>query len=200
MNEEGCFSPEPQPGDGGTGGAVDLAAVRDRLARTQSRERGQAAPAFVIQLDRMSKTATSAEDRLDDLRELKRPLLKPAAALPEPAPTAAEWKTATPSIEQRLGTLPKGRPLPRGLIDRGAVWAAEGRLADPGGYLGKFGVFAVETSKHALARRITGALNDGFRGWVLIPRPQFVDAIAVPEQPAQAPDLSTAMRAGGRAI
>jgi hypothetical protein len=48
-------------------------------------------------------------------------------------------------------------------------WAQRSRLTDPGGHLGEFNLLQVEVSKDRPLRVNTSTLDEGFRGWVLLP-------------------------------
>jgi hypothetical protein len=48
-------------------------------------------------------------------------------------------------------------------------WARRSRLTDPGGHLGEFNLLQVEVSKDRPLRLNRSSLDEGFRGWVLLP-------------------------------
>jgi hypothetical protein len=75
------------------------------LAETRRLGVAPALARFLVKLDRMSRTALDAAERIALLREIKRPLLKLVASLPKPRLTAVgEYPTGTGEItlEQRL--------------------------------------------------------------------------------------------------
>jgi hypothetical protein len=48
-------------------------------------------------------------------------------------------------------------------------WARRSRLTDPGGHVGEFNLMQVEVSKDRPLRINPSSLDEGFRGWVLLP-------------------------------
>jgi hypothetical protein len=307
MKHKNCYSPELTLGGGESGAELNLAAIREWLDRTRALGLSRAVPEFVVKLDRMSRTAMNVVDRLDALRELKRPLLKLVAAMPKPVTRLVPGATSpAPLLEQRLyclmfknlrqaledlnvshrafsaeadkrrrwavrnlfrflarqiefgltwqrpvptdtwqslhdlytyltargiarpgavarryrrlddfepgieyrrllllgllGGLLHGRQVPGGLIEGAAGWAEESRLVEQDAYVGAFGVLAVETSRDAPPRYVEGALAGGFRGWVLIPAPGFLDAVGASDRKTAAFDPSASIRAGFRAV
>jgi hypothetical protein len=101
MEHKNCYSPELTLGGGEPGAELNLAAIREWLGRTRALGLSRAVPEFVLMLDRMSRTAMNVAERLDALRELKRPLLKLVAAMPKPVARLAPGAPA-PLLEQRL--------------------------------------------------------------------------------------------------
>lgn len=67
------------------------------------------------------------------------------------------------------------RELSPSLLDAIARWAGESRLVAPELHVGELEVFVVEVSRDAPPRKVSGALAESFRGWVLEPAPGFVD-------------------------
>jgi len=71
------------------------------------------------------------------------------------------------------------------LLPRLPVWARRSRLTDPGGHLGKFNLMQVEVSKDRPLRVNPSSLDEGFRGWVLLPDDGYLDFVEQQRRAAQ---------------
>jgi hypothetical protein len=103
MQDRNLYVLAPAQSAAGADRELELAALRDWLRAMSAGGLGVALPGFIVRLDRMSRLALSAEQRLGILRELKRPILTLVAGLPKPLPGADRpTRRGGISLEQRL--------------------------------------------------------------------------------------------------
>ena len=79
-----------------------IESIRRWLVDVRRLRIGQAAPRFLVKLDALSRVALGSTERFDVLRELKRPLLKLAVALPQPMGASPRAADEALTLEQRL--------------------------------------------------------------------------------------------------
>jgi hypothetical protein len=96
----------PEDGSAQSAGArTSPQAFRDRLRRLRALPLKRALPMLLLELDRLLMAAMDADDRLDLMEAIKKPVLKAAASLPKPTPgsrTAMRSADGGMTLEQRL--------------------------------------------------------------------------------------------------
>jgi hypothetical protein len=84
---------------------VSAAAVAERLDVLAAMPLKEALPGLLLELDRLRAAEMDAEERVQAMQDLKRPVLKAAASLPKPTPgsrTALRAADGGMTLEQRL--------------------------------------------------------------------------------------------------
>lgn len=103
MEDKNLYVLAPAQAAPGADGELATAALGAWLQEMSAAGPGVAVPGFIVRLDRISRLALSAEQRLELLRGLKRPILTLAAELPKPLRGGGRLvPRGGVSLEQRL--------------------------------------------------------------------------------------------------